>query len=285
MKAKNKLFIVLIVLCIVVMMSCSIAIVFAANPGVDVGPEDKSFNYKGEVGFELSGDGTYYSVTRCEDLNGDHKVIIPDTYDGKPVQEIKSGAVNDINVWSLTLGANVTDIRTGAFNSNPNYELISLNIPVSGNYPVQSILIGKGALPNTWYYDCFNICPAGYEEDFSTYKSKSEIVAAFDPFDGDQTLISKYTTQAKSFFSMVKDYWRVNIKDFEDGNTSWLPDYPSSPIMKQYEVDTTGVYANVIDTVREVLYSEFYNHLYTNDPDMEEYCAKEVGFQDVDYGL
>jgi len=172
MKTKNKLFIVLIVLCIVVMMSCSIAIVFAANPGVDLGPADKSFNYKGEVGLELSADSSYYSVTRCEDLNGDHKVVIPDTYEGKPVQEIKSGAVNDINVWSLTLGANVIDILGGSIQT----PLLSINIPsnfTDVNF-YEEVFFYKDGMDgydptSSGVFDYLNICIAGYEEDLSEY--------------------------------------------------------------------------------------------------------------------
>lgn len=230
MKAKNKLFIVLIVLCIVVMMSCSIAIVFAANPGVDVGPEDKSFNYKGEVGLELSGDGTYYSVTRCEDLNGDHKVIIPDTYDNIPVTDIESGAVNDINVWSLTLGENVSSILGGAIQT----PLLSINIPDSF-YMVdfyEEVFFYEDGMDyydstSSGVFDYLNICLAGYEEDFSEYSTIDDARdGLLDMYLGNAIVCYYYGDWIQNgYFSIGYYYEGKEIENWFDVDEDYLNDW------------------------------------------------------------
>lgn len=79
--------------------------------------------------YALSSDGLSYSVTgigTCEDT----AIIIPSTYDGKPVKSISSDAFqNNATLTSVTIPENVTNIGDNAFKNCSN--LMSVTIPES----------------------------------------------------------------------------------------------------------------------------------------------------------
>ena len=64
--------------------------------------------------YKLSGDGTYYFVKgigSCTDTD----IVIPDTYEGKPVKEIGERAFEGSSITSVMVGSNVTRIGYSAF--------------------------------------------------------------------------------------------------------------------------------------------------------------------------
>ncbi|MBQ8528501.1 MAG: hypothetical protein IJ459_02060 [Clostridia bacterium] len=66
------------------------------------------------LAYELSADGTYYIVTGRGTVKGS-EIIIPDTYEGKPVREVAVKAFyGDEEITKITVGANVTYIGGGA---------------------------------------------------------------------------------------------------------------------------------------------------------------------------
>lgn len=79
--------------------------------------------------YALSSDGLSYSVTGVG-TGEDTAIIIPSTYDGKPVKSISSGAFqNNATLTSVTIPENVTDIGDYAFKNCSN--LTSVTIPAS----------------------------------------------------------------------------------------------------------------------------------------------------------
>ena len=66
------------------------------------------------LAYELSADGTYYIVTGRGTVKGS-EIVIPDTYEGKPVREVAVKAFyGDEEITKITVGANVTYIGGGA---------------------------------------------------------------------------------------------------------------------------------------------------------------------------
>ena len=78
-----------------------------------VGPSDTAG--VPSLAYELSADGTYYIVTGRGTVRG-NEIVIPDTYEGKPVEEIGAKAFyGDEQITKITVGANVSYIGGGAF--------------------------------------------------------------------------------------------------------------------------------------------------------------------------
>ena len=127
-KIKSILLLMLIVPCLFLFVAC----------GKDNGNQNNNNNqtnneeesnvkpYSEGLAYVLSSDETYYIVTgmgECDDLN----IIIPDTYNGLPVKEIRNSAFSGYDILtSVTIGNNVTSIGKGAFNSC--WTLISVTI-------------------------------------------------------------------------------------------------------------------------------------------------------------
>ena len=78
-----------------------------------VGPSDTAG--VPSLAYELSADGTYYIVTGRGTVRG-NEIVIPDTSEGKPVEEIGAKAFyGDEQITKITVGANVSYIGGGAF--------------------------------------------------------------------------------------------------------------------------------------------------------------------------
>lgn len=71
--------------------------------------------------------GTSYSVTGIGTADTPH-IVIPDTYEGLPVTNIKSSAFyNNTFIESVILGANITTVETTAFRNCPSLKKVVLN--------------------------------------------------------------------------------------------------------------------------------------------------------------
>ena len=89
-----------------------------------VGPSDTAGTPS--LAYELSADGTYYIVTGRGTVKGS-EIIIPDTYEGKPVGEVGYQAFyQDAEVTKITVGVNIDYIGAGAFLQCPKLEVLSL---------------------------------------------------------------------------------------------------------------------------------------------------------------
>ena len=64
---------------------------------------------KASLAYELSADGTYYIVTGRGTVTSS-EIVIPDTYQGKPVREIGRNALNHSDIKSITVGGNIVYI-------------------------------------------------------------------------------------------------------------------------------------------------------------------------------
>ncbi len=79
------------------------------------------------LAYTLSSDGTYYSVSKGTATDTD--IIIPNTYNDKPVKEIASSAFYNCSLTSVEIPNSVTSIGGSAFNSC--YSLTRVTIPDS----------------------------------------------------------------------------------------------------------------------------------------------------------
>ncbi len=89
-------------LIIIMVVFCSIYTAFAA-----VYIEDWGFR------FEKNNNGSAYEVNKY--ISEDEAAIIPNSYNGFPITSIGQYAFIDTSVTSVTLGDNITGIKTGAF--------------------------------------------------------------------------------------------------------------------------------------------------------------------------
>lgn len=96
------------------------------------------------LNYELSADQTGYCITEQSSFNGSD-LIIPDTYNGLPVTEIKNFAFyNCSDLLRVTIGKNVKNIEDSAFYECNNIEAVTFNA-VSCNDFVSSPFDGLGS--------------------------------------------------------------------------------------------------------------------------------------------
>ena len=71
--------------------------------------------------------GGYYRVTGITGGKGIKNVVIPDTYEGYPVKAVSGNAFSNKGVETVVLGANIENIGSSAFRSNPNLTSVTFN--------------------------------------------------------------------------------------------------------------------------------------------------------------
>ena len=82
-----------------------------------------------DLTFSLTGDGTEYSVTDCQE-SASGSLDIPEEYNGLPVTSIGDYAIYNCRwLTSVNIPGSVTSIETGAFQYSTR--LTSVNIPDS----------------------------------------------------------------------------------------------------------------------------------------------------------
>lgn len=203
MKVKSKLFIILIVFCIIVMMSCGIVVAFAASAeGIDINPTNVEFTHDAVITLTLVDD--HYEVTGCNnDKIINNEVIIPDTYNGKPVTIIATGAFNQCtNLHYLVLGENVTTISAKSINA---INLIAIDVPCNNsNQPsalknVEPLAFFRTTAFNSNTDKALNFCVKGY----ATYNADGKR-------NNSETAM---TDAATNFFAGVSKIWRFQIYD------------------------------------------------------------------------
>ncbi|MBQ7778871.1 MAG: leucine-rich repeat domain-containing protein [Clostridia bacterium] len=83
--------------------------------------------YSKGLEYELSSDGTYYIVTEIGTCT-DTELVIPSSYNGKPVKEIGTSAFYGANMFtSVTIPENITKIGDNAFGYCTNLERLYIN--------------------------------------------------------------------------------------------------------------------------------------------------------------
>lgn len=208
MKVKSKLFIILIVFCIVVMMSCGIVVAFAASAeGIDINPANVEFTHDAVITLTLVDD--HYEVTGCNnDKIINNEVVIPDTYNGKDVTIIATNAFIDCtNLHYLVLGENITTIRAKSIKA---INLKAIDVPCNtSNRPKTFKHVNPGAFYYTTAQNGFNFCVKGY--------------ATYDADGKRNNSETAMTTAAENFIKGICDRWIFTLSS-SHCNSSWWED-------------------------------------------------------------
>lgn len=96
------------------------------EPNPDKKPDEKPEpEVVSKLAFTLSEDGTYYTLTGIG-TETDTTVVVPETYQGKPVTKVAAGALKDqTQIKDLTIPSCVTSIGFGAFEGCAGLESLS----------------------------------------------------------------------------------------------------------------------------------------------------------------
>lgn len=75
-------------------------------------------SFAGYLTYELTDDGAGYRIVRCRDDFRQGELLVPDTYNGKPVLEIGNGAFSSLKFTSLYIPKSIVSIGNEAFPSD-----------------------------------------------------------------------------------------------------------------------------------------------------------------------
>ena len=107
----------------------------------------KNNEHNEKLRFVLSVDKEYYSVKAKETTSS---IKIPDTYNGKPVKEILPAGFANLNLTTVTLGANIEKIGDYAFTGN---NLTTVTLPDSVEYIGKSAFSRNSSLATIYFND------------------------------------------------------------------------------------------------------------------------------------
>lgn len=125
--------------------------------------------------YELNGDGESYTVVglgTCTDIN----VVVPRTYNGKPVTAIGDNAFEGANIDSINLWECVTSIGKEAFKGCAPFRFVYI-------YSTTPIAVGEGAFPETvqgYFVPLHNVEDYKADEDWTDYAGKIVAIETFE---------------------------------------------------------------------------------------------------------
>lgn len=191
--------------------------------------------------FELNSDGASYSVIGIGDFT-DTELVLPDTYNGYPVTEVRSCAFQGNSfITSVTTGGNIRSIEAYAFESCSSLKTVIFSDSLerlgenafSSCHKLEDLIIGKGFeyFPLTAFYYCFAMSNIEVDEknpyfcsiDGNCYDKSVTTLIRYSPGKTDQsfvvpesvTNIGPYAlTDAQNLISVVIPNGVKNISDF-----------------------------------------------------------------------
>jgi hypothetical protein len=193
---KRKLFAIVTIL---MAITCAFTALTACSPDNGVGDGGGEKPAAKELAFELNSDNASYKVTGFKgDAFGD--IVIPDTYEGKPVTVIASDAfkAEGRKVRTVIVGKNVEIIESGAFAGAANLTSFKFAddskiktiktgaIEAGTSFESLILPVSLEKVEGEAFFGCDNVkiylevetAPAGFEEgwdliDFDTYGKKT----------------------------------------------------------------------------------------------------------------
>ena len=155
-----------------------------------------------DLTFTLNSDGESYSVTACN-TSAVGKLVIPETYNGRPVTGIGVAAFRDCTgLTGITIPDSVTSIGASAFSGCGNLE--EMTIPFVGGSQNTADIYGQ---PNS------KIALFGYIFGTEAYEGGHEVKQGFTKYTADGSLT---TTKISYIYNYSDSYGGGRLKDSYD---------------------------------------------------------------------